>query len=76
MSLIAQFIAKIKRPKPPVIDTPWGPVTEAARLRAALNMREDPELRDKVTATLQDMLSGDREAAVEEMKRRYPEAFE
>lgn len=50
---------------PPRIDTEWGPVTEAARKQAALNIREDAKLRARIVEML-----GEAEA-----RRRYPEGF-
>lgn len=62
------FIRRLRRrvTGPPVILTEYGPVTESARLRAALNMREDVELRAKIIAML-----GEAKA-----RKHYPEAFE
>ena len=61
---------------PPVIDTPWGPVTESARRRAALNMRDDDSLREHVEDLLIGRAGGDIRAGLEESHRRYPEAYE
>lgn len=64
-------------PPPPVISTTWGPVTESARLRAALNMREDPAKRQQVEQLLANQLfNGDLVAGIEESRRRYREAYE
>lgn len=60
---------------PPRIDTPWGPVSEPARLQAAKNMREEPALREKVMRVLALRLGINERAAWQEMRRRYPEAF-
>lgn len=51
---------------PPVIHTPEGPVTEAMRARAALNLKEDPEKKRQIVEMLGEV----------EAKRRFPEAFE
>jgi hypothetical protein len=60
--------------KPPQIDTPYGPVSEAARKQAAANMKLDPKLRDRVVeAVSRDV--GSPEAGLAEAKRRYPEAW-
>ena len=75
MSLLRDFINKLRGTRPPpVIDSPWGPVSEQARLRAALNMQADPNLRKRVEELLADRL-GSPEAARKEVRRRYPEAF-
>jgi hypothetical protein len=60
----------------PVIMTQWGPVTEAARHRAALNMREDLTLREQVVELVVRETGGDRMLGEREARRRYPEAFE
>ncbi len=74
MSLLQKFISRLKS-KPPVVSTPWGPVTESARKQAALNMRDDPGLRMKVMTVLKQQMNLSEEDAMREMKRRYPEAF-
>ena len=51
---------------PPIISTPWGPVTEAARLQAAINLREDPARLAKVIEMIGEA----------ETRRRYPEVWE
>lgn len=61
---------------PPVIMTQWGPVTESARHRAALNMRDDPSKRLQVETLLANQLfGGDIEKGREESMRRYPEGY-
>ena len=50
---------------PPVIITPYGQTTEAARYRAAMNMKADPAVKARVVA-----LIGEAKA-----KRDFPEAF-
>ena len=59
---------------PPIIDTPWGPTTEGARLQAAMNMKADHVLRGKVEELLMRQL-GSIEAGMDEARRRYPEAY-
>jgi hypothetical protein len=61
-------------PPPPLIQTPWGPVSEVARKQAALNIAADPVLREAVIALL--MRDGrSRDEATAEARRRYPEGF-
>lgn len=74
MSLIHDFIRKLRKPKPPVIQTPWGPVTESARLQAALNMRDNPEVKERVERLLARECGG-LAAGLAEARRRYPEAY-
>ena len=47
-------------------------VTEWARAQAAQNMRDDPELRRRVVALLDEQLGAG--VGLSEAKRRYPEA--
>lgn len=62
--------------EPPVIQTTWGPVSEGARLRAALNLREDLGKRRQVEKLLANQLfGGDLVRGREEAMRRYPEAY-
>ena len=58
-----------------IIDTPWGPTSESARLQGALNMKFNPEVKKRVEQALMKQCNGDREAALAEAKRRYPEAY-
>ena len=59
---------------PPLIMTPWGPVTESARRQAAINIGADPVLKEAVIALL--MRDGrSRDEATAEARRRYPEGF-
>lgn len=60
---------------PPVIMTQWGPVTEAARKRAALNMKADPNLKRRVEELLCKQM-GSVAAGLIESRRRYPEVYE
>jgi len=75
MSIIARLIAKFRKQPPPIIMSAYGPVTESARRQAALNMRDDPILREAVIARLCAEM-GDPMAGLKEAQRRYPEAFE
>jgi len=67
------FFGKGKEDKP-VIMTEFGPVTEAARLQAALNMRRNPEVLRRVVDHLAAE-KGSLAAGLLEAQRRYPEAF-
>ena len=76
MSLIRDFISRIRRKRTtPIINTPHGPVTESARAQAALNIKADPALRERVFAVIVKEYGGDVARANAEMKRRYPEVF-
>jgi hypothetical protein len=73
---LRDWISKLRRNAHPIIiDTQWGPVSESARHQAALNLRDDPEKRAMCEAKMV-MQMGDFEAAMVEMRRRYPEAYE
>jgi hypothetical protein len=72
-SRVRSFLLGYKGDKP-VIVTPWGEVTEAARLRAALNMKEDPQKRAAVEAILAKQL-GSVAKGLAEARRRYPECY-
>jgi hypothetical protein len=75
MTLIRRILSRMHR-EPPLIMTQWGPVTETARLQAALNMRADEELRHMV----EEMVIRDHRrgiaAGLIECRRRYPEAYQ
>lgn len=58
----------------PVIMTESGPVTEAARFNAAMNMLADPEIRIRVEKALAKQY-GSVERGLLEAKRRYPESY-
>ena len=76
MSIIARLLSKFRRKRERIIiNTQWGPVTESARRQAALNMRDDPVLREAIIARL-CAETGDPAAGLTEARRRYPEAFE
>jgi hypothetical protein len=60
---------------PPIIMTKYGPVTECARHQAALNMREDPAVFDRVLKIKLAQCGGNVDKAIAEMRRCYPEAF-
>ena len=62
-------------PAPPVISTPYGPVTEWARRQAAANMAADPVLRSVVEAKLIAESGGDEAAGMAKARARYPEAY-
>lgn len=60
---------------PPVVQTPYGPMTESARAQAAQNMLLDSVKRYQV----EDLLTrqcGSRERAIAKMRHDYPELFE
>lgn len=78
MSLIRKFLDRIGRPPrdPIVIESPWGQVSEPARRQAALNMRDDLVLRTRCEQMCIDECGGDLERGIQEMHRRYPEAYE
>ena len=72
-----RLLGKIHKQKEPPIEipTPWGNVTEAARLRAALNMRDDPLLLLRVESLVIKECGGDVDRGRAESRRRYPEAY-
>lgn len=74
MSIIRKFVNRL-RAQAPIISTPWGNVTESARFQAALNILADPVLFEKVLDVITKEYRGNRQLALTEMKRRYPEAF-
>lgn len=59
---------------PPVIQSPWGQVTESARLQAAMNMRNSPEVKERVIGFLESE-GRSRQEAERTARERYPEAF-
>jgi len=65
-----------RRAKPPVLETAYGPVPEWARLQAAINMRNDPALRDTAIRMLAVQLRCGVADAMKEHRRRYPESWE
>ena len=74
-SKVKSFISGFRKDTgAPVIQCEHGTVTEAARLRAAMNMREDPEKRAAVEALLAKQL-GSVALGMMEARRRYPEAY-
>ena len=75
---IRQWLNSFRRRKlsPPLIMTEHGAVTESARLQAAMNMRADHELRERVVRLIQSQTGLPLARAMEETVRRYPEAFE
>lgn len=60
---------------PPLISTPWGPVSESMRFQAAINMRNNADLRLAVEDKLIEEMGGDVERGLREFRRRYPETF-
>jgi len=71
---LRDWIAKLRAPKPPVIMTEYGPVTEWARLQAARNMAADPELRARCEAAMV-LKVGDLEKGLAKMRHDFPEAY-
>ena len=63
-----------KKPEPIEIPTVYGPTSEVARKQCALNMKEDPAVKERVMDVLVRE-TGSVELAEAEMRRRYPEAF-
>ena len=76
MSIIRRLISKFKKAAtpPPIISTPYGDVTEWARLQAAINMKHDPALKAAVEAKIIAEV-GSVEAGEAECRRRYPEGY-
>jgi hypothetical protein len=72
---VISFVFGRRKSGAPVIMTQYGPVTESARLQAALNMRDSLEIRNRVIAILEREF-GSAEMALSEAKKRYPEAWE
>ena len=64
-----------KKPERIKIFTEFGLTTEKARWRAAMNMKEDPAIKQRCLDLLTEKL-GSRAKAEAESKRRYPEAWE
>jgi hypothetical protein len=73
---LRNLFRKWRRPRPIVIDTPWGSVTESARHQAALNMRDDPQLRARVEGMIINQLGKGVAAGLVECQRRYPECYQ
>jgi hypothetical protein len=59
----------------PVISSPYGPVSESARLQAVANMLASPEIRMRVEEVVIRECGGDRERGLRECRRRYREAY-
>ena len=72
-SRIRSFLLGHKDDKP-VIMTEWGPVAEAARLQAAMNMKASDEIKHRVETLLAKQL-GSAAKGLAEARRRYPEAY-
>jgi hypothetical protein len=73
MSIIERLLAKFKK-TPPVILSPWGPVSESARKQAVFNLRLDSTRRVEVLRRIIVECKGDRVRGLVEAQRRYPEA--
>jgi hypothetical protein len=63
------------RVSPPVIHGPFGDTTESARLQAAVNIRDNPEVYRRVLELLARQ-AGSEERALARMRAMYPEAFD
>lgn len=75
MTKLSDFLLRFRRRRAPLIPTAWGQVTESARRQAAVNMRHDLALRERVIALL--AAEGRPRAVAEQVAReRYPEAWE
>lgn len=77
--MVPEWVGRLLRrgKSPPVILTQWGaPVTEWARLQAAINIRQDPAVFNRVLNIIVRECGGSEERGLQEMRRRYPEAFE
>jgi len=70
-----KFPSVFGKPAPILIETPWGYVTESARLQAAINMKVDEAVKARVETMLIQQYSGDVQAGMAEARRRYPEAY-
>jgi len=57
----------------PIIETPYGPVTEWARRAAAENLKDADKYAEAMSFLTQRL--GSVEAAEAELRRVYPEAF-
>lgn len=76
LTLLLRRLYRLSFGKPPVIPTKFGePVTESARLQAAINMALDPALKLQVEQVVITECGGDVEKGIAECKRRYPEAY-
>ena len=65
----------LHRRRPPHVPSPYGPVTEKARRRAALNMREDPELKQRVEEAAILQAGGDVNRGMAKVRYQFPEAY-
>lgn len=70
---IKSFMLGLKGEKP-VIMTQYGPVSEEARLAAAMNMLASDEIKHRVEQTLAKQY-GSAARGLAEARRRYPEAY-
>jgi hypothetical protein len=71
-----RFPSVFGAPKPIIIMTPWGPVTESVRLQCAMKMRAEESVRYRVEKACIDLMGGDEEKGMAEARRRYPEGYE
>lgn len=77
MKSIRDWLAALRKGKSvPVIQSPYGPVTESARLQAAVNMRLRPDVKERVILDIMMRKRVARPFAEVIAKERYPEAFE
>ena len=74
-SRVRSFFLGRRKSGAPILMTEWGPVNEAARKQAALNMKADPEVRRRVETFLAKEL-GSLAKGLAEARRRYPEGYE
>lgn len=72
-SRVTSFFLGTKKDKP-VIMTENGPVSESARLQAALNMKADPAIKKRVEDHFARQFGSVGRGIAEAMKR-YPEAY-
>lgn len=61
-------------PAPPIVQTPWGPMSESARAQAAINMLLDPAKYVAVLELLTRRM-GSQDLALAKMRHDYPELF-
>jgi hypothetical protein len=73
--LMLVWLLRPKRLPPPVIMTEFGSVTEKARLQAALNMRDDPEVKIRVEEAAIKQAGGDVDRGMAQVRYQFPEAY-
>lgn len=75
MTSIKKLFSRLRRGRPaPIIESPYGPVTESARLQCALNMRQDLMIKLRVEEVLIRQYGEKR--GLELARERYPEGYE